>query len=122
MAAYGVDTLDPRVSLRRVWVLLTRLPPQYRRPGEAWSVEAELTATLIDHIAYLTWVTLKANGATGAPFPRPFPRPPRGVARRPAAAPAAARPQLPEGEVKTGSWSEAGQLLAGIPGVVTHDG
>jgi hypothetical protein len=112
----GVDVLDPRVTLRRVWVLLHRLPPSVRRPGEAWSTEAELLATVIDHLAYLTWVTLKAAGAQSAQRPRPMQRP----ARRPGLAepPAAPAPAIAEGERKTGSWAEAGELIAAMPGVV----
>ena len=34
MLAYGVDTLDPAVSTRRVGVLLDRLPPSALRNGE----------------------------------------------------------------------------------------
>jgi hypothetical protein len=121
LAAYGVDVLDPAVSLRRVHVLLERLPPYARRPGEQWSTEAELLAVLIDHVADLTWVTLRANGAKGASRPRPVARPrQRGQAAPPSAqsGPAALQP----GEGKASSWGDAARMLAAIPGVVVSDG
>ena len=86
LEVYGVDVLDPAVSTRRVAVLLERLPPYARRPGEHWSTEAELLAVLADELAQLTWVTLRAHGAKGATRPRPMPRP--GQMRAPARPPA----------------------------------
>lgn len=124
MAAYGVDVLDPAVSTRRVHVLLERLPPSARRPGEAWSTEAELLAGLIDHVAYLTWVTLRAYGAKGAAKPRPVQRPRAAEhMRRPPARLDQAR--VPDGgQAKAGSWIDAALALGGIPGVqvVNRDG
>jgi hypothetical protein len=116
LAAYGIDSLDPEVSTRRVHVLLERLPPQFRAPGEQWSVEAELLAALIDQVAQLTWITLRANGAQSAARPRPIPRP----ARRHRPEPPAAQPRGDEG--KAGSWIEAGRMLAGMRGVVVNRG
>jgi hypothetical protein len=130
LATYGVDTLDPAVSTRRVWVLLQRLPPYARRPGEEWSTEAELLAMLIDHVAELTWVTMRVNGAKGVTRPRPIRRPPKRPVLTAAAtgnAPAgrghysgpdgetgpAGRP----GDVKHGSWADAIKALAGMPNV-----
>lgn len=118
MAAYGVDVLDPRVSTRRVHVLLERLPPSGRRGGEAWSIESELLAGVIDHLAMLTWITLRAHGAKGAAKPKPVQRPRRGAMATAARPPRS--PGSPEG--KAGSWIEAGRMLAGIPGVVVSDG
>jgi hypothetical protein len=118
MATYGVDCLDPRVSLRRVHVLLDNLPPQARRPGEQWSTEAELLAVLIDHVAQLTWVTLKAAGAKNVARPQPVKRPAHRALPRPAAQPDDGEP----GRVKAATWGEAAQTLATIPGVVIHDG
>ena len=63
MAGYGVDVLDPAVTPRRVAVLVERLPPFARGPGEEWSTEADLLALLIDHVANLTWITLRAHGS-----------------------------------------------------------
>jgi len=105
MCAYGIDVLDPKVSTRRVHVLLERLPPAARRGGEHWSVEAELLASLIDHVAQLTYVTLKAHGAKSPPKPTPVKRPPP-------------RGQLPpEPSSRAGSWAEGITALAAMPGV-----
>ena len=120
LAAYGVDTLDPRVSTRRVHVLLERLPPHARRGGEAWSIESELLAGVVDHLAMLTYVTQRAHGAKGATKPKPVKRPRQRAINDggQAAAPNAARPVTPQNG-KAGSWIEAGAALAGIPGVKT---
>lgn len=77
LATYGVDPLDPSVSLRRIHVLLTRLPagsvPAADTPA-AWTIESHLLAGLIDSMNALIFVTLKAHG--GRPTrPRPMPRP-----------------------------------------------
>jgi hypothetical protein len=116
MAGFGVDVLDPAVSTRRVAVLIDRLPPHARRGGQQWSTEAELLAVLVDHLAALTWVTMRAHGAKNVPKPRPIPRPPQpgGAAPRPAQpGPAPAKP----GAAKTSSWADAAAQLAGMPGV-----
>jgi hypothetical protein len=125
LAAYGVDVLDPAVSTRRVHVLLAQLPPSARRGAQRWSTEAELLAGVIDHLAMLTYVTLKANGAKSAKKPVPVPRPP------------VARPYEPAGDgrkrpvdsghapggkpgsapVRASSWADAARALAGVPGV-----
>jgi hypothetical protein len=124
LAAYGVDVLDPAVSTRRVAVLLERLPPYARRFGEQWSTEAELLAVLADHLAALTWVTMRAHGAKNVPKPRPLPRPglrdthnanrvTRDVSVR----------QPLSSDANAGSWADAARQLAGMPGVqVTRDG
>lgn len=120
LAAYGVDVLDPAVSLRRVWVLLNQLPPAARRGGEQWSAEAELLALLVDHVAQLTWVTLRAHGAKNAARPKPVPRPPR--PGRPVGEPgrdaASAEPTRAGQPVKSASWIDAAKQIAAIPGVV----
>jgi hypothetical protein len=122
MAAYGVDVLDPAMTPRRVEVLLRRVPPAARSGGEQWSTEAELLALVVDHLAALTWVTIKAHSKKGAnvPKPRPIPRP-RG--RGPAAPPRAQGPPGPAqpGTTKTSSWAEAAAMLAAMPGM-TADG
>ena len=114
LAAYGIDVRDPAVSTRRVHVLLERLPPHARRGGESWSVEAELLALLVDHVANLTWVTMRAHGAKNATRPRPVPRPRRVVTAQPSA-------QTPGradgGPVKTSGWMDAARMLARMPGV-----
>lgn len=121
--------LDPAVSLRRVAVLLEHLPPAARRGGEAWSAEADLLAGLIDHVAYLTWITIRAHGGKSGK-PKPVKRPPERRARR--QAPAARRRALPatssgssgsSGDaVKTGSWAEAIAEMAGNGGVRVRNG
>jgi hypothetical protein len=125
LAAYGVDVLAPGVSLRRVWVLLNRLPPSARRPGEQWSVEAELLAGVVDYLAYLSWLTLRVNGAKGAPKPKPLARP----KRRPVltAGPPEGKQAVyaerrtadgaADGQRKTSTWVEAASVLAKVPHV-----
>jgi hypothetical protein len=121
LQVYGVDVLDPRTSARRIAVLLDRLPPDARRFGEQWSTEAELLALLIDHVAALTWVTLKAHGAKNAPKPRPMPRPRRRAEL--GAPPQGSRNGTGNEGAKAGSWADAAKMLAGIPGVkVRGDG
>jgi hypothetical protein len=120
MAAYGVDVLDPAVSTRRVGVLVDRLPPYARNTGEQWSTEAELLAVLVDHVANLTWVTLRAHGAKNVARPRPVPRPGSRAqsARNSAPPPAGSRNGTGnEGPRKAGSWLDAARQLATIPGV-----
>ena len=123
LEVYGVDVLDPSVSTRRVAVLLERLPPYARRPGEHWSTEAELLAVLADQLAELTWVTLRAAGAKGAPRPRPLPRPAPARILAPQAAPQAPAAAAPPGSpVKAGSWAEAAAMLGGMRGMRRRDG
>jgi hypothetical protein len=116
LQVYGVDTLDPHVSTRRVGVLIDRLPPYARTFGEQWSTEAELLAVLIDHVANLTWITMRAHGAKRATRPRPIPRP--GLRNQPTQ-PLVAEAQ--EGSKKTGSWMDAAKQLAGVTGVKVRD-
>jgi hypothetical protein len=120
LEVYGVDVLDPAVSTRRVAVLLERLPPYARRPGEHWSTEAELLAVVADQLAQLTWVTLRAHGAKNAARPRPLPRP--GI-RAQSARNSAGPPPGPAAEGgKAGTWADAIQALAGTPGMRRRDG
>ena len=114
-AAYGVAVQDAALTPRRMWVLLNHMPPAFRRPGEHWSVEAELLALLADHVANLTWVTLRANGAKSAQRPKPLPRPPR----RAGAAAAAVAEHAAE---RQGSrWAALAEALTGMDGVVVHE-
>lgn len=115
-AAYGVDVLDPAVTLRRIWVLLQRLPPAARRGGEQWSAESELLALVADHLAHLTYVTLKANGAKNVRKPAPVPRPGDRGRRRPVPPPAEA-----PGPRRALSWTGAVEKLSVIPGAVIED-
>jgi hypothetical protein len=124
LAAYGVDVLDPGTSLRRIHVLLERLPPHARRGGEQWSTEAELLATIIDALQTLTWVTVRGHGAN-APRPKPVTRPP--ARRRPRRA-AAPRPRRALGQVQddgdepTQSWADAIEAIAATDGVRVRHG
>jgi len=125
LAAYGVDVLDPKVSLRRIHVLLQRLPPHARRGGEHWSVESELLAGVIDHLAMLTWVTLRANGSKNATKPKPVPRPgdrrremPAALRQQQRPRPAAATSPA-DGPVATNSWFDAAAMMSGLKGVRT---
>ena len=87
LSTYGVDVLDPAVSLRRVHVLAQRCPPGSLTMVEspaAWSTEAHLLARLNDAVDVLTWITLRINGSK-ARKPKPLARP--GVDTRVSAAP-----------------------------------
>lgn len=110
-AAYGIDILDPTVSLRRLRVLTHRLPagawPDNEHPL-SWSPEAYLLAQLIDEIAALHWTITRAYGGKPSKphrFPRPAPK------RR-------VEPQA------RSSWLELGDELSSTPdmAVVVHDG
>jgi len=111
MATYGVDVLDPAVSLRRIHVLASRLPAgsltRLDSPAQ-WSTEAHLLARLGDAIELLTWVTVRAHGAKVA-RPKPMPRPGQG-SRRP-------------GQASTGgrriAWAQLGATLVKT-GMVTN--
>lgn len=118
MHAFGVDVLDPQVSTRRVSDLLRRLPPSALKGGELWSTEADLLAVLVDQVAILTWVTMRAHGAKRAPRPRPLPRPPGRWGAQVAPGPA----QDGAGARKAGTWAEAAQALAGLPGMAVDGG
>ena len=121
LAHYGVDVLDPRTSLRRVWVLLQRLPPGTWPQADSplsWSNEAHLLAALIDQVAALTWVSIRAAGGK-APQPKPVPRPtPR---RRP---PAHVAPAARAGASRPGrsGWAALAAELTGQDGVIVHHG
>jgi hypothetical protein len=112
-------------------VLLAQLPPSARRAGQRWSTEAELLAGVIDHLAMLTYVTLKANGAKGAKKPVAVPRPP--VERPYEPTPVDRKRRVDGGHapggrpgsapVRASSWADAARALAGVPGVkVSTDG
>jgi hypothetical protein len=112
LATYGVDVLDPAVSLRRVKVLGERLPAgAWPNPEHAlsWTPEAYLLAQLIDEVSALTYLTMRAHG--GKPRrPKPFPRP--GVTKKDR------RPAQPRT-----SWTGlANTLTAQQRGVVVHGG
>src|SRR6516225_6543121 len=112
LAAFGVDVLDPAVTVRRVWSLATRLPPQARAGGEEWSQESHLLALLCDHLAQLTYATLKIAGSTSVTEPRPIPRPAHKPRAQPAARTAAPRQLVPPG-TPSASWMDAIARLSG---------
>ena len=79
-AHYGVDTLDPALTLRKLWVLLQRLPPgAWSDPTSeaSWSIEAYLLAAAVDRMAELSWITATVNSkkGQGPKRPKPVPRP-----------------------------------------------
>jgi hypothetical protein len=80
LSTYGVDTLSPTVTPRRLWVLLQRLPPGAWPDSAAeasWSVESYLLAALVDRVSELTWLTAAVNSKKGKQpkQPKPIPRP-----------------------------------------------
>ena len=119
-AAYGLDVRDPALSLRRFAVLLDHMPPVFRRPGQEWSTEAELLALLVDAVANLTYVTMRASGAKNAPRPRPLPRPGSRHVRAGAAPPRAPGGSQSLAEPAANSWLDAARQMAAIPGVVVR--
>jgi hypothetical protein len=117
--------LDPAVSTRRVAVLLDRLPPYARRPGEQWSTEAELLAVGAARGGARAWGRLRAPPGKNAARPRPLPRPGiRAQSARNSAGPARGQAAAPEtaGQGKTGTWADAIAALAGTPGMRRRDG
>lgn len=78
LRTFGVDILDPSVTLRRVWVLVNRLPPGAWADHEhdaSWSIEAHLLASAIDALNQLTWVTVATNSKSKPKRPKPVKRP-----------------------------------------------
>lgn len=115
LCAFGVDVLDPRVSLRRVWVLGNRLPPWARAGGEDWSAETHLLALVADHLANLTYVSRAAAGDKTARTPKPLPRPARRADRAPA--------ERSEPQSAPRGWAAVASELAAIDQVrVISDG
>lgn len=113
LATYGLDVLDPAVTPRRIWSLARRLPPGSwpdDTVGASWSTEAHLLAEVIDQVAALIWVTVRAYGGRAA-RPKPFRRP--GGRHSPTERPPAAAAQV-EQRV---SWAGLAAELAGKPNV-----
>lgn len=76
LRVYGVDPQE--ATLRRVWVLLTRLPLgawQKEQGAASWTQESYLLASVIDAVNQLAWVTVAANSKTKPKPPKPVPRP-----------------------------------------------
>jgi hypothetical protein len=76
LAVYGIDTLDPAVSLRRIKVLSERLPlgSLPRHEPASWTHEAHLLARLNDAVDLLTWIVMRVAGSK-AKQPKPLERP-----------------------------------------------
>jgi hypothetical protein len=112
LRTYGVDVLDPAVTLRRVKVLTDRMPPgAWPDPHHAlsWDTDAYLLAQLIDEIAAMHYLLARAYG--GKPKrPKPFYRPgPKRPARR-----------QPGAAARTSWGSLADKLMGQKSGVEVH--
>jgi hypothetical protein len=74
--AYGLD--PARLTLRRLWVLLHRIPagtwPEADHPA-SWSVESYLLANVVDAANQVAWITAAANSKRKPPRPKAVPRP-----------------------------------------------
>lgn len=76
LRVYGVD--PHRATLRRVAVLLRRLPLgawQKGQTGMSWTRESWLLADVLDAVNNLTWLTAALNSKTKPPRPKPYARP-----------------------------------------------
>lgn len=75
LRVYGVD--PHRATLRRVSVLLRRLPPGewHKDEATAWSRETWMLADLIDAVNQTAWVTAAAFSKRAPARPKPYPRP-----------------------------------------------
>jgi hypothetical protein len=105
LRVYGVDV--QQATLRRVHVLLTRLPSGSWHKGNgpgSWSTESYLLASVIDAVNQMVWVTVAANSKKAPKPPKPIPR-----------------PGAQEKEKKS-SWSDLQTALTGMEGVVTDVG
>ena len=103
---YGLNSLAPGLSPRRLWVLLRGLPPgsfPNERHDAAWSTESHLLASLIDAVNWLTYVQV-AKASKGKPK-KPVP-----VAR-----PGGKVPQ--KGQGRTMRLADMRHAIAGVEGV-----
>lgn len=76
LRVYGID--PHRATLRRVAVLVRRLPPgtwQKDQTAAAWSREAWVMADAVDAVNELTWLTAAIHSKSAPPRPKPYPRP-----------------------------------------------
>ena len=77
-AAYGGQRTDPLlIGMACAACCCTICLPARMTWASTGQLRAQMLAALLDYIAYLTWVTLRAHGAKSAPRPRPVQRPPR---------------------------------------------
>lgn len=96
LRVYGVDS--HRATLRRVAVLLRRLPPGTWQEGEAaWSREAWLLADVIDAVNTTAWLIAAVNSKRTPERPKPYPRP----------------GQDEKQEFKKVSWADMARAVAG---------
>lgn len=75
-AAYGLDPAD--LTLRRLWVLLHRLPPgawNVEDSPHSWSTETWMLANIVDALNQVAWIVLATNSKKRPKRPKPFPRP-----------------------------------------------
>lgn len=115
LAHYHLDPLDRRITLRRLHVLLARIPAGvWSNPetAESWSIEAHLLAGVVDWLGSLVYVTLKAAGVKNPSKPVPIPRPGAQAARQ---RPTSSRPA--GGQTRSQSWTEMIRSTAGQDGV-----
>jgi len=84
LAHYGVDPLDPAVTPRRMWVLLTNLPAGSIAGDHAgsWSIEAHLLASVLDALNQLTWVQVAKASKSKPKRPKLTRRPGQPVQQR----------------------------------------
>ena len=100
LRVYGID--PQKATLRRIWVLLERLPMGSWTKGHgpaSWSNEAYLLAQTIDAINQMVWVTVAVNSKRKPKAPKPVYRPGQ------------------KGKDKKMKWTDLGQALSGIEGV-----
>lgn len=98
LRVYGVDS--HRATLRRVSVLLRRLPPgawQKEQGPASWSREAWMLADVVDAVNQLSWLTAAVNSKSKPERPKPYPRP----------------GDKAKQDFKKVTWSEMGRLVAG---------
>lgn len=76
LRVYGVDPHG--ATLRRVGVLLRRLPPGTWQKDEgpaSWSREAWMLADVVDALNQVAWLTVAINSKSKPDRPKPYPRP-----------------------------------------------
>lgn len=78
MTAYGLDTLDPKVTPRRMLLLLKNMRPGVindEHSAASWSVESHLLAAVVDSVNQLGWLTAAVNAKHKPRRPKPLKRP-----------------------------------------------
>ena len=75
LRVYGVD--PHRATLRRVAVLLRRLPPGtwHRDEVSSWTRESWMLADVVDAVNTTAWMIAAVNSKTTPQRPKPYPRP-----------------------------------------------